>query len=88
MTKWADFVISAIKKGSGLANISHVQIHQDLEHGFGPPEIIDKYKLSSKIKKGISFITVYKTDENAWTPGEEIRTYVKDGEAYIRTDDN
>ena len=32
MTKWADFVVSAIKKGSGLANISHVQIHEDLEN--------------------------------------------------------
>ena len=51
MTKWADFVVSAIKKGSGLANISHVQIHEDLEHGFGSPELIDKYQLFQKYKK-------------------------------------
>ena len=82
-SQWADFAVSAIKKGSGLANISHVQIHEDLENGFGPPELIDKYKLSSQIQKGISFITIHKTDENAWITGEEIRTYVKDGEAYI-----
>ena len=88
MTKWADFVVSAMQKGSGLANISHVQIHEDLEHGFGPPQLIDKYQLSSKIQRGISFITVYKKDENEWTPGDIIRTYVKDGEAHIRTDDN
>ena len=31
MSKWADFVVSGIKKGPGLANISHVQIHEDLE---------------------------------------------------------
>ncbi|HJM45937.1 MAG TPA: hypothetical protein QGF44_03060, partial [Candidatus Nitrosopelagicus sp.] len=88
MTKWADFVVSAIKKGSGLANISHVQIHEDLEHGFGSPELIDKYELSSKIKKGLTFVTVHKKNENEWAVGELIRTYVKDGEAYIRTDDN
>ncbi len=88
MTKWADFVVSAIKKGSGLANISHVQIHEDLEHGFGSPELIDKYELSSKIKKGFTFVTVHKKNENEWAVGELIRTYVKDGEAYIRTDDN
>ena len=88
MTIWADFVVSAIKKGSGLANISHVQIHEDLEHGFGSPELIDKYELSSKIKKGLTFVTVHKKNENEWAVGELIRTYVKDGEAYIRTDDN
>ena len=88
MTKWADFVVSAIKKGSGLANISHVQIHEDLEHGFGSPELIDKYQLSSKIQKGLTFVTVHKKNENEWAVGELIRTYVKDGEAYIRTDDN
>ena len=57
-SQWADFAVSAIKKGSGLANISHVQIHEDLENGFGPPELIDKYKLSSQIQIGISFITI------------------------------
>ena len=88
MTKWADFVVSAIKKGSGLSNISHVQIHEDLEHGFGHPELIDKYQLSSKIQNGISFVTVHKKNENEWTIGKTIRTYVKNGEAYIRTDDN
>ena len=88
MTKWADFVVSAIKKGSGLANISHVQIHEDLEHGFGSPVLIDKYELSSKIQNGLSLVTVHKKNENEWAVGELIRTYVKDGEAYIRTDDN
>jgi hypothetical protein len=88
MAKWADFVVSAIQKGSGLANISHVQIHEDLENGFGPPQLIDKYQLSSKIQRGITFITVFKKNENDWAPGETIRTYVKDGEAHIRTDDN
>ena len=88
MAKWADFVVSAIKKGSGLANISHVQIHEDLENGFGRSELIDKYELSSKIQNGVSFVTVHKKDENEWTVGDNIRTYVKNGEAYIRTDDN
>jgi len=64
MTKWADFVVSAIKKGSGLANISHVQIHEDLEHGLTAPKLINKHELSSKIQKGISFITIFKKIEN------------------------
>jgi hypothetical protein len=60
MTKWADFVISAFKKGSGLSNITHVQIHEDLEHGLTAPKLINKHELSSKIQKGTSFITIFK----------------------------
>ena len=41
-SQWADFAVSAIKKGSGLANISHLQIHEDFGTEFGKPEIIDK----------------------------------------------
>ena len=88
MTKWADFVISAVKKGSGLSNISHVQIHEDLEHGLTAPKLIDKHEISSKIQKGISFITIFKKNENEWIAGDMVRTYVKDGDVFIRTDDN
>ncbi len=52
MSKWADFVVSGIKKGPGLANISHVQIHEDFGSEFGNPELIDKKTLASHIKKG------------------------------------
>ena len=35
MSKWADFVVSGIKKGPGLANISHVRVHEDFGSEFG-----------------------------------------------------
>ena len=39
MGKWADFVVSGITKGPGLANITHVQIHEDYGTEFGKPQI-------------------------------------------------
>ena len=60
MSKWADFVVSGMKKGSGLANISHVQVHEDFGNEFGKPEIIDKKTLASHIKKGKTYLTIYK----------------------------
>ena len=30
------------------------------------PELIDKYQLSSKIQKGLTFVTVHKKNENEW----------------------
>ncbi len=88
MTKWADFVVSAIKKGSGLANISHVQIHEDFGTEFGKPEIIDKKTLASHIKKGKKYLTIYKRNQNDWEPGEIINAYVLNGNTHVRTDGN
>ena len=51
MTKWADFVVSAIQKGSGLSNISHVQIHEDLEHGLTAPRLMINMRFHLKYKK-------------------------------------
>ena len=78
MSKWADFVVSGMKKGSGLANISHVQVHEDFGNEFGKPEIIDKKTLASHIKKGKTYLTIYKKNETDWEPGEIINTYVLD----------
>jgi hypothetical protein len=88
MSNWANFAISAIKRGPGLGQISQVQIHEDRGNEFGPPVIVDKHEVSSDIKRGKKYITIFKTSEMDWQPGEYVRTYVKDGEAHIRTDDN
>ena len=88
MSKWADFVVSGIKKGPGLANITHVQVHEDYGSEFGKPKIIDKKTLASHIKKGKKHLTIYKKNETDWEPGEIIHTYVLNGETHIRTDNN
>ena len=72
MSKWADFVVSGIKKGPGLANITHVQVHEDFEGQFGKPEIIDKKTLASHIKKGKTYLTIYKKNDTDWEPCEII----------------
>ncbi len=88
MNKWADFVVSGMKKGSGLANITHVKIHEDLGDEFGTPEIIDKKTLASHIKKGKKYLTIYKKTETDWEPGDILNAYVLNGETHIRTDNN
>ena len=88
MSKWADFVVSGMKKGTGLSKITHVQIHEDLGEEFGKPQIIEKKDLASKIKKGKKFITIFRKSENDWEPGDFINAYVLDGETYVRTDSN
>ena len=50
-TKWADFVISAVKRGS-TGRITHVQVHQDLGNSLSQPQIVDKMVVAHNIKKG------------------------------------
>ena len=88
MSNWADFVISAIKRGPGLGQISQLQIHEDRDTEFGPAVIVEKQEVASEIKRGKKYITIFRTNEVDWEPGELVRSYVKDGEAHIRTDDN
>ena len=88
MSKWANFVISAIRRGPELGKISQVQIHEDRGEDLGPPEIVDKQIIASNIKKGNRYITILRKGENDWESGDYVITYVKAGEAYIRTDDN
>ena len=88
MSNWADFAISAAKRGPGLGQISEVMVHEDKGNEFGPAVIVGKHEVASDIKRGKSYITIFRTNETDWKPGEFVRSYVKDGEAHIRTDGN
>ena len=43
-SKWADYVVSAVKRGPGSGRISQVQVHVDRGNSLGHPEIVDKIK--------------------------------------------
>tara|TARA_B100000029_G_scaffold138740_1_gene133673 strand:- start:4759 stop:5070 length:312 start_codon:yes stop_codon:yes gene_type:complete len=86
--KWADFVITAVKRGPGTGRISHLQIHKDLGSSISQPEIVDKMVIAHNIKKGKKYMTVFKISETDWKPGEYVRSFVKDGDAFLRSDDN
>ena len=68
MSNWADFVITAVKRGPVLGEISQVQIHEDRDKEFGPPIIVKKHEIASDIKRGKTYITVFKVSENDWEP--------------------
>ena len=88
MSNWEDFAISAVKRGPGLGQISQVQIHKDEGDEFGPAIIVQKQEIASEITRGKKYITIFKVGETDWKPGEYVRSYIIDGEAHIRTDDN
>ena len=88
MDKWADYVITAFKRGSGIGVISQVQQHEDKGNEFGKPELVDKIQVAHNIRKGKKYMTVHKINEIDWKKGDTVRAFLKDGTAYIRSDKN
>ena len=88
MEKWADFVITAVKRGPEIGVISQVQQHLDKGNEFGKPEMVDKIQVAHNIRKGKKYITAYKINETDWKKGDRVRTFLKDGLPYIRNDEN
>jgi len=88
MEKWADYVITAVKRGPEFGTISQVQQHVDKGTEFGKPELVDKIQVAHNIRKGMKYMTVYKINEIDWKKGDFVNTFVKDGLSYIRSDQN
>ncbi len=88
MGKWADYVITAVKRGPEFGVISQVQQHQDKGDEFGKPEIVDKMVVAHNIRKGKTYLTIYRVNETDWKKGDVVRTFLQDGQAYIRNDKN
>ena len=74
---------------TSLNNYDNPQIKSISQGEMMNREILGKsLAINCDIKKGKKYITIFRKGENDREPGEYVRTYVKDGESYIRTDDN
>ena len=72
MEKWADYVITAVKRGPDLGVISQVRQHVDKGNEFGKPEMVDKIQIAHNIRKGKKYITVYKINDVDWKKGDVV----------------
>ena len=86
MTKWADYLISAVAYDSERQIIS-LKRHRDTGDSIDSGEIIDKATVASDIDKGMSYMTIFSTLSN-WKLGEKIRSSRVDNQYCLRIDDN
>lgn len=86
MEKWADYLISEVSyDGNHLIKIAIR--HQDTEKGITKGTPIDRLAMSSDIKNGLTYITVY-SSKNSWKKGHKIETFSINGQPYLRIDGN
>ena len=86
MDKWADYLISEVSYDTEHL-ISVAIRHQDTEKGITKGTPIDRLTISSDIKNGISYITIY-SGKNSWKKGHRIQTFSIGGEPFLRIDGN
>ena len=88
MSKWANYLISAVKYSPDRTKILEVKQHQDHDGSVGEGEIVPRDVVASNIKKGITYCTIHNGSSENWKLGEKIRAFIADGEYYIRADKN
>ena len=86
MKKWADYLISEVRYDSENL-ISTAIRHQDTDLGITLGEPIDRSTITSDIKNGLSYITIY-NGKNSWKKGHKIQTFSIRGIPYLRIDEN
>ena len=86
MNKWADYLISEVNYDSKHL-ISVAIRHQDTDKGITLGIPVDRLTISSDIKNGLSYTTIYHGN-NSWKKGKVIQTFFIDGTPYLRIDGN
>ncbi len=86
MDKWADYLISEVSYDAEHL-ISIAIRHQDTDQGITKGKPVDRLTISSDIKNGISYITIY-SGKNSWKKGHKIQTFSIGGEPFLRIDGN
>lgn len=86
MTKWADFLISAVAYDS-KHRILYVKQHKDTGESISDGVLADRNTIASNIANGISYVTIFSSN-STWKKGTNLRIYRIGGEYFIRTDGN
>ena len=88
MTKWADYGISAVRFNAAHTHIDRVQACQDNGETIGAPAEYLRADIVAAIKKGTTFVTIFRSDEGKWQKGQSVFIIKVNGIEYIKTVDN
>jgi len=88
MSRWADFVITAVKYNTGHSHLVGAEIRTDTGTAISSDyRRVLRQEVISSIRGGTSFVTAYQQG-GQWRKGEDVRVVNLHGELFIRTDEN
>lgn len=85
MSKWADYLISAVRFNEAGTHIVKVKAHADNDDTVGTGYGMTRQDVISKIDDNITFATIYEGDNGKWKLGARVKTVTIDGTRYIKT---
>lgn len=88
MTKWADYLISAVRYNAEHSHIVQVKQHQDSGDSVKASTIVPRSTVVANLKARTTYMTIYKDNDGKWKKGEEVIIKPVEGTEYITTDPN
>lgn len=72
MVKWADFLISAVRRTPDRERIDQVRFHEDLGDQVGPPGVASRTQVVADIKSGRTYCTIIRNTQGKWEKGNDV----------------
>ena len=88
MIKWAGYGISAVRYNNMHTHIDRVRIHRDIGDTIGEYTEHSRVDIVAAIKEGITFVTIFKSNEGKWMKGQTVYIIRVNGVEYIKSVDN
>ncbi len=88
MAKWADYGISAVRYNNAHTHIDLVRAQLDNGENFGVAGEYPRADIVDAIKKGTTFVTIFKGTTGNWQKGQSVYVIKVNGTEYIKTVDN
>ena len=85
MSKWADYLISAVRFNNAETHIDMVRTHTDNDESVGMAVDIDRSTVVNRIESGYTFETIYKGSDGKWQRGKRVKIVIINGIKYIKT---
>ena len=85
MSKWADYLISAVRFNTAETHIDKVRTHTDNDDSIGSAVDIERSTVVSRIEAGNTFETIYQGNDGKWQRGKRVKVVVINGTKYIKT---
>ena len=84
-TKWADYVIVAVRYDPDRTHITHVQLHRDDGRSLGPQQLWTRNQVIDAIQHHMTFATAF-TYVGVHFKDEDVRLVRVGDSSYLRTD--
>ena len=85
MATWADYAITHQRMNAEGTHIDRVQAHPDLEDRLGTSKEFTRREVISKIKREITFVTVFKNADGNYGEGAKVKIFLINGAEYLKT---